>query len=256
MQNKESEIEHLETLADGKWLPLTSLQGSIWADEQLNPGIGRNLLILKINMDRPTDTAQFREAWIATLKAHDAFRLAVDADESRQKLGPFTPVIREASLPDAGSIDSFFHRLPHIDVDPRHPLWDLSLLTLDSGEYACIFRAHRLICDEVSMKLLVSEVSARYLSTKLHGLQGGSFEDFLVSEARKDIRAGNGTDIEAWRALLTSPPPVASLLGCSHGTMNEGRVCVAIQLPEQSRETLIRVASYSCRRCLCLDLSP
>src|SRR5262252_4986408 len=191
---------------------LSRRQTLLWLDEQLYPAAPFFNLVLTIEMWGPLDVARLRKAWAGTVAAHDSLRTVIDAREPRQwvSANPPSPLV-EVSLSDEAAVPQWIaeHCMrPLRGLDTR---WIAALLHLPGEHYVFYLCVHHIVSDGLSLLHLAEELGRSYLNETLD--PGGSFADYVRSEASYQKSSRAKADEVYWSARLVPAVPPVRLYG-------------------------------------------
>jgi amino acid adenylation domain-containing protein len=81
------------------------------------------------------------------------------------------------------------------------PLLRVALWRLSSSDHVLLLVAHRLICDQISLEVLLREIGQRYANTQ-RLVPGLGYAEFIANEA-----APSDEEISFWKSCLADAPP-------------------------------------------------
>jgi len=203
--------------------PLSLLQESLWAFEQVHPGTSVYNLPQAWRLTGPLNPEALRAAIETVLRRHESLRtiMAVRGGAPAQIVLPPRPF----SLPQTDlseSVDPERRIGEALDQEARSP-FDLSgslarwrLFRLSPDDHVLLVNLHHIIADEWSLKLLFSELAAHY-----RAFLSGSYSilpelpiqygDFSVWQRGVCTPEFFEEQLAYWRARLRPPLPVLAL---------------------------------------------
>jgi len=206
--------------------PLTPVQKRLWFFEQLEPGTWFYNVPARLSFDGALDARALERALGEIVRRHDALRttIAMRGDEPRQivaSAGGFElPMVDLTGLPETER-DAALERFASDETCrpfelARGPLFRATLLKRGEDRHVLFATAHHIVCDGLSVRVLLGELSALYAAFTAGGssplpavpLQYGAFA------AREHARASAGAheaDVAYWRGALARVTPSIEL---------------------------------------------
>jgi hypothetical protein len=201
---------------------LSSVQKRLWFFDQLEPGTWFYNVPATLAFDGALDIAALERSLAEIVRRHETLRTTVvaGADEPRPVIAPpgsFTLPITDLAQVPVSEIDAEIARrtaeetLRPFDL-ARGPLFRASLLRVNAERNVLFATAHHIVCDGLSVKVLLGELSALYAAfsqgrpSPLDELST-QYSDVVSREA-----AHLGTDtvrqgIAYWSRALAGAPP-------------------------------------------------
>ena len=201
---------------------LSAVQKRLWFFDQLEPGTWFYNVPATLAFYGPLDVAALERSLAEIVRRHETLRTTVVAghDEPRPAIAPAgsfrLPVIDLSSVP-ASRIDAEVARLTGEEtLRPfdlaRGPLFRASLLRVSAERHVLFATAHHIVCDGLSVKVLLGELSALYAAfsqgrpSPLDELPS-QYSDVVAREAEhlrsESVHAG----LAYWSRTLAGAPP-------------------------------------------------
>ena len=152
--------------------PLSSVQRRLWFFDQLEPGTWFYNVPATLSLEGPLDVPALERALGEIVRRHETLRTTVAAgeDEPRQAIapaGPFALPIVDLTGLCAVEGDAEAQRLSAEETRrpfdlAAGPLFRATLLRLSRDRHVLLATAHHIVCDGLSVKVLLAELSALY----------------------------------------------------------------------------------------------
>ncbi len=160
----------VDALIDGGFIrspqptPLTDAQREVWVACGMGEDIHRAFnTVSPLRLHGPVDAAALEAALNEVVRRHEALRTVFDADGERQRLTTVNiSLIRQETIDEAG-LRRFLRERGEEPFDlERGPLLRAALLRLHDREWVLVLTTHHLICDGLSLDVLLSELMSLY----------------------------------------------------------------------------------------------
>ena len=153
--------------------PVASVQRRLWFFDQLEPGTWFYNVPATLALDGPLDVAALERSLAEIVRRHETLRTTVVASgdgEPRQIVAPvraFTlPIVDLSSLPEAEAGREAERLAAEETLRPfdlaAGPLFRATLLRLAAGRHVLFATAHHIVCDGMSVKVLLGELATLY----------------------------------------------------------------------------------------------
>lgn len=217
----------LRQVADGRsasvdGVPVSSVQRRLWFFDQLEPGTWFYNVPASLAIDGPLDVAALEESLAEVVRRHETLRTTIAAgpDGPRQVVAPaaaFTLGMVDLSGIAATAVDAEVQRLAADEtLQPfdlaSGPLFRAQLLRLSADRHVLFLTAHHIVCDGVSVKVLIGELAALYAARS--GGRPSPLDELpmrYADVARREaaaLRTGVlHEDLAYWRDTLAGAPP-------------------------------------------------
>lgn len=205
------------TLSRADELPLSYAQQRIWFAEQLAPGTWTYHIPLALRMRGELDTAALDAALTEVVARHETLRttFADIGNGPSARIAPPVPVRAAAfELPpcDEASRETRFEMVWRDEIRTpfdlgRGPLMRRRLLRLSRRHHVLFLTAHHLVCDGLSIGLVVHEIAAAYNAYAVGTrpdlpLLPAQYVDCAAAERRR-VEAGQlDHEVAYWRKQL------------------------------------------------------
>src|SRR5438477_7382120 len=160
-----------------KQRPLSFAQLRLWFLDQLEPGSADYNLPWLFRLRGPLDTAVLADALNDLAARHEVLRTRFVVDEDGDPLQLIDPeaglelplVELDGSSPKEAQAQQLLaeEAVTPFDLE-RGPLFRARLLRLEPEEHLLSFTAHHIVCDGVSVDIVVQELTASY-AARLRG---------------------------------------------------------------------------------------
>jgi hypothetical protein len=210
--------------ADGG--PVTSVQRRLWFFDQLEPGTWFYNVPASLAFDGPLDVAALQRSLGEIVRRHETLRTIVVAgsDGPRQVVAPagdFTlPVVDLSNAPPATREAEVLRLAGEETLQPfdlgQGPLFRATLLRVSPERHVLFLSAHHIVCDGVSVKVLIGELAALYAAmssgrpSPLDELPM-RYADVAAREEDALRRDELHEDVAYWRRTLAGAPPFLDL---------------------------------------------
>jgi hypothetical protein len=203
-------------------LALSSVQKRLWFFDQLEPGTWFYNVPATLAFDGVLDVAALERSLGEIVRRHETLRTTVVAgpDEPRQVIAPAgtfdLPVIDLTAVAPA-ALDGEIARLTGEEtLRPfdlaRGPLFRATLLKATPARHVLFATAHHIVCDGLSVKVLLGELSALYTAFSA-GRQSPledlpvQYVDVVARDAAYQQGGGLREGIAYWTRTLAGAPP-------------------------------------------------
>lgn len=216
----------LRRVADGgpasAGVPVSSVQRRLWFFDQIEPGTWFYNVPASLALDGPLAVDALQRSLAEIVQRHETLRttLEVGADGPRQVVAPaggFTlPVIDLSGLPAATREAEVARLAAEEALTPfdlaRGPLFRATLLRLAAERHVLFLTAHHIVCDGLSVKVLIGELAALYaaLSSRRPSPLAAvpmRYAEVAAREAAALRRGDLHEDMAYWRQTLAGAPP-------------------------------------------------
>lgn len=210
--------------ADG--VPVSSVQRRLWFFDQLEPGTWFYNVPATLAFDGPLDVDALQRSLAEIVRRHETLRSTVVAgpDGPRQVVAPagsFTLPVIDLSTTPAASREAEVQRLAGAEtLKPfdlgRGPLFRATLLRVSVERHVLFVTAHHIVCDGLSVKVLIGELAALYAAmtsgrpSPLDALPM-RYADIAAREEAALRRGELHDDVAYWRHTLAGVPPFLDL---------------------------------------------
>lgn len=202
--------------------PLSSVQRRLWFFDQLEPGTWFYNVPATLSLEGPLDRAALERSLAEIVRRHETLRTTVATlqDEPRQLIaapGGFT--LRDVDLGALAATDregesqrlAAEETLRPFDLE-RGPLFRATLIRHANDRHVLLATAHHIVCDGLSVKVLLSELSALYAAFaagRPSPLDDLPLQYGGVAAAEQELlrRDGLRPDAEYWKATLAGAKP-------------------------------------------------
>lgn len=201
-------------------------QQRLWFIDQLQPGSVFFNLTTALRLTGALDAAAFARALTEIVRRHEVLRTTFRAVEGQpfQVVGPpqdFPLDTVDLSGLDAGAREARLRELVAAEeIEPfdlaRGPLLRARLVRLAAEEHAVVFTIHHVICDGLSMEILVREAAALYGAfaagrpSPLAELPI-QYADYALWQRERLSGGELERQLAYWRERLEGAPPVLDL---------------------------------------------
>ncbi|HXO35765.1 MAG TPA: amino acid adenylation domain-containing protein [Candidatus Acidoferrales bacterium] len=199
--------------------PLSIAQERLWVLERLNPRNPAHNVSYGLRLQGPFDVEAFRRAWSEVVQKYEILSTQFEATDGVPRasaveaswpeltsfsLEHFSPPEREASLAQLAGDEA---RSP-FDLS-RAPLLRAFFWRLAPLENVLLVVAHRIVCDEASLEILLREIAMHYeaRSSKARAARPAMQYSELVSRQR----SAPEEQIYYWRQQLAEAPACVDL---------------------------------------------
>ncbi|MCF5757277.1 non-ribosomal peptide synthetase, partial [Pseudomonas syringae] len=203
---------------ESPYFELTSAQQGIWFDQIANPELPYYNIGMVLEIKGELDVALFEKAFQLVVDRHDALRLvlSVQGGNVRQRVLPY--VKSQLSVVEfSGAQTSEQHVKAYLQDAFRQPfnlvgevLWEARLVCCGPDRYYCLHRYHHLICDGVTVHLLLHAVADAYnglLRDDHNPPQGNAYLSFLAEDQAYAGSPRFERDKAFWKELYAELPP-------------------------------------------------
>ncbi len=194
------------------YYPASANQKRMYVLNQLSPGGIEYNVPIALRLEGKLDVGRLREALSALVARHASLRTSFKIVEEEvvqqvKKRGPARlPRRRAKSKADFEEIKRSFLR--PFDLH-RAPLFRACLIRLERAEHFLLLDLHHIICDGVSIDVLLAELGRLYAGQTLK--KPGEYKDFALWQRRFAKTAEAKRQEEYWLDLLGGDRPVLSL---------------------------------------------
>ncbi|UVL86330.1 amino acid adenylation domain-containing protein [Pseudomonas sp. B21-028] len=197
---------------------LASAQQGIWFDQITHPELPYYNIGMVLEIKGELDLPRFEKALQLIVDRHDSLRLSfsVEAGSVRQRVLPYVKAklnVVEFSGEQASEEDV----KAYLQEAFRQPfnllgevLWEARLVRCAEDRYYCLHRYHHLICDGISVNLILHAVAAAYNNLLLgddNPPEGHAYLSFLAEDRAYLESTRFERDKAFWQALYTELPP-------------------------------------------------
>ncbi|HET7695312.1 MAG TPA: condensation domain-containing protein [Vicinamibacterales bacterium] len=206
--------------ADRPWT-LSFGQRRIWFAEQLSPGTCAYLVPVAIRIRGSLDRAALARALGEIVARHDALRTTFPLVDDRPvaQVAPPRPVplaIEDMTTADPSAREEAVRRVCRDEIRVpidivNGPIVRMRLLQLAADDHVLLVTAHHLVCDGVSVGVLLREIAAGYdafaagVPPSLPALPM-AFSEFAAWEARHVDTPAVGEQLQYWTSRLAGSP--------------------------------------------------
>ena len=202
--------------------PLSSVQRRLWFFDQLEPGTWFYNVPATLALDGALDRDALERSLAEIVRRHESLRTTIPAaqDEPRQVIaaaGRFTLPVVDLTALDAADRDAEARRLAAEEtLRPfalaTGPLFRATLLRLAADRHVLLATAHHIVCDGLSVKVLLAELSALYAAFSAgrpSPLPELPLQYADVAAAERQLLQGEGprADAEYWKRTLAGAKP-------------------------------------------------
>lgn len=152
--------------------PLSITQERFWVLDRLHPGSAAQIVARGLRWTHPIDQRALQTTLDDLLQQHEILRTkfhAVDGAPEQVVLSPPPPTLNTVDLRHLPQEEreTQLLRLAHEETRTpfdlsQSPLFRVRLFQLSDAEQVLLLAAHRIVCDETSLELLLSDLSAGY----------------------------------------------------------------------------------------------
>jgi len=201
---------------------LSSVQKRLWFFDQLEPHTWFYNVPATLAFDGPLDVIALERSLAEIVRRHDTLRTTVVAgpDEPRQVIAPAgtfrLSIVDLTGTPAAALDDEVVRRTGEETVRPfdlaRGPLFRATLLKAAPDRHVLFATAHHIVCDGLSVKVLLGELSVLYAAfsagrpSPLLDLPV-QYADVVAREAEQLRGEGLKDAIAFWTQALSGAPP-------------------------------------------------
>jgi hypothetical protein len=199
--------------------PLSIAQERLWVLERLNPRSPAHNVSYGLRLQGPLDLEAFRRAWSEVVQNYEILRTQFQATDGVPRasavasswpeltsfsLEDISPQEREASLSQLASDEA---RRP-FDLS-RAPLLRALFWRLAPLDNVLLVVAHRIVCDEASLEILLREIALHYEAQSSKARTAGPPMQYSEFVSRQ--RSAPGKQISYWRQQLAGAPASVDL---------------------------------------------
>ncbi|WP_438826902.1 non-ribosomal peptide synthase/polyketide synthase [Pseudomonas syringae] len=197
---------------------LTSPQQGIWFDQIANPELPYYNIGMILEIKGELDVPLFEKAFQLVVDRHDSLRLvlSVQGGNVRQRVLPY--VKSQLSVVEfSGEQASEQHVKAYLHDVFRQPfnlvgevLWEARLVRCGPNRYYCLHRYHHLICDGITVNLLLQAVADAYnglLRDDQNPPQGNAYLSFIAEDQAYTESPRFERDKAFWTELYAELPP-------------------------------------------------
>ena len=244
-----------QQVSEVDFAPLSLQQEAIWATERMLAGLPFNNVVFPILISGPLDVATLRRALCGVLAAQPALRTRFEVVDGapRQRVGSMHTVdLTEVDLRGVEGRESA--ALAHARTFFARPfdlagglLLRATLLRLDEARRVLLLGTHHIVCDGVSLQVILDQLVDAYRDPASVGDgPGPRYLDYARAQ-RHELRNGRlVAGLEYWQRKLAHPVTEAPSLGGSGRSADRFRFgAVTVAMGESLVE---RLRSYARRR--------
>jgi amino acid adenylation domain-containing protein len=188
--------------------PLCYSQERTWFLEQIYPGHARQRLVLGTIITGPLAHDALQTSAVRVIARHEVLHCRFGPDAQSASAEPTLSVdtladVAASPVPEAARM-RWIAQIGAVTLDPvRGPLLRLHLLRLDAEEHLLLVVAHRYVCDEESLAILVDEIARSIVGDLPADPATTPFADFVAWQRHDPRRPAL---LDHWRSQLADAP--------------------------------------------------
>lgn len=207
------------TVATGATIaPLSFAQQRMWFLQQSDPDASHyNIAVTRCFHD--VSPKKLQDAWSLLLTRHPVLNARITIQDGRlcQSINDLPLQVGSYLLKEKGGetfqqqLDALAGLEARTPFDLTGPLYRLQIVRGEDGQSGFVFVVHHLLVDDTSLVILNSDLDALLGDATLLPASAASYLDFAVWE--RDVRQGPAYELQLdyWRGVFSSLPPVLTL---------------------------------------------
>ncbi|MDQ2586613.1 non-ribosomal peptide synthetase [Saccharothrix yanglingensis] len=198
----------------GAVVPLSGNQRGLWLTGRLGLDAGAYVMYAALRVTGDVDEERLRAAVRAVTARHEALRTRVvdtDGTPGQQVLDEVAEDVVCAEVADEEELRAFV--LAEVDAPfdlGAAPLFRVRVVRVGPGDTALVFSAHHIVCDDLSLGLVVGEVGEVYAGRELPPA-GTQFPDYAHWQADRLADGERQRQLDHWADRLAGAPEVLDL---------------------------------------------
>jgi amino acid adenylation domain-containing protein len=200
--------------------PLSITQQRLWVLEQLHPGSAAQNVALGLRWTQEIDRSALQTALYEVMLQHEVLRMEFHVVDGAPRQFVFSSArvkvrdvdLRNLAQPErTARLSSLEQQEVRIPFDLAHgPLLRVTLFRLSHAEHTLLVVAHRMVCDDASLRILLSNLQSGYeAQMKGRWSERGRVRLQYCELAAREIASVSG--LSYWRQRLAGAPSSVDL---------------------------------------------
>lgn len=212
--------------------PLSFAQQRMWFLQHSDPDAAHYNIAVTRHL-RDVTPQRLEAAWSSLLARHPVFNTRITIRDGRpcQYIDDRPLQVRHDLLENAGQtfkqeLDALADQEARVPFDLAGPLYRLRIVGDGDGQSGFVLVVHHLLIDDASLTIVNSDLDALLGDAALLPASATSYLDFALWEHEARQGSGHERQLDYWRGVFSSPPPVIALPTDAHAATEDHRGAV------------------------------